>query len=275
MKLKWTLLVLVVGLVLSNVSYAQGDLGVNDYLYTLNDQRIKNDDFIEIEDGIAYGSISEFAKRFGVEVTWYDGPKYVVLFRDGVYTTFRMASDRVTINNDDITLPYSTITIDGRVYAPLDYLMTYFDFTYSYDHVMRMLSINSSILTPKPEELLSVRSFTEEDVLWLARIIHSESANGSLDKKTAIANVVLNRVDDPRFPSTIYDVIYQRNQFPPAYKSNFLTRVPSESSFTAARRALMGVNLVGDCLYFNYRPHTQKGLVFYALIEGDYFYTQP
>ena len=269
MKLKATVLMLILFLSFSGIGFA------DEFLLSLNNQYIQNDDFIEIENGIAYGSVSEFAKRFGVQVDWYSGPMFAVLYRDGVYTTFRMNSDTITINNVNHTLPYATISKNGRTYAPLDYLQSYFGFVYRFDSDLSTLHIECEQLEWPESQYLQMRAYTDEDLLWLARIIEAESAHGSLTKKTAIANVVLNRVDDPRFPDTIYEVIFQRNQFPPAYRANFTTREPSESSFLAAKRALLGFNVVDDCLYFNYIPHTQRGLVFYDLIEGDYFYTQP
>ena len=42
----------------------------------------------------------------------------------------------------------------------------------------------------------------------------------SISVKKAVAaepDVILNRVDDPHFPDTIYDVIYQKNQFAGMY----------------------------------------------------------
>jgi len=51
----------------------------------------------------------------------------------------------------------------------------------------------------------------------------------SLEGKLAVANVVLNRVKSPSFPNTVYDVIFQKGQFPPAYKSGFKELVPRTS----------------------------------------------
>ena len=84
--------------------------------------------------------------------------------------------------------------------------------------------------------------------------------------------MVLNRVADPRFPNTIYEVIFQKGQFPPAYYSSFATLEPKEESFTAAKNALMGEVIIEDALYFNYIPFKSKSDDFIRNIEGDYFY---
>ena len=57
--------------------------------------------------------------------------------------------------------------------------------------------------------------YQEDVVYWLSRIINAESGNQPLEGKIAVGNVVLNRVASPRFPDTVYEVIFQRNQFTP------------------------------------------------------------
>lgn len=66
----------------------------------------------------------------------------------------------------------------------------------------------------EPElELKSVYVYTEEELDLLARLIYSEGGIESYDTQLKIGSVVMNRVDDPAFPNTIREVIYQRNQF--------------------------------------------------------------
>jgi len=86
-------------------------------------------------------------------------------------------------------------------------------------------------------------------VYWLSRIIYAESGNQSLDGKIAVGNVVLNRVASPRFPNTVYEVIFQRNQFTPAMTGS-INRTPSAESVIAAKLCLDGANTAGDALYF-------------------------
>lgn len=67
---------------------------------------------------------------------------------------------------------------------------------------------------PEPEpELKSVYVYTEEELDLLSRLIYSEGGIESYDTQLKIGSVVMNRVDDPAFPNTIREVIYQRNQF--------------------------------------------------------------
>ena len=58
-----------------------------------------------------------------------------------------------------------------------------------------------------------VYTYTEEELDLLARLIYSEGGIESYDTQLKIGSVVMNRVDDPDFPNTIREVIYQKNQF--------------------------------------------------------------
>lgn len=62
-------------------------------------------------------------------------------------------------------------------------------------------------------ELISVYDYTEEELDLLARLIYSEGGIESYETQLKIGSVVMNRVDDPYFPNTIREVIYQKNQF--------------------------------------------------------------
>lgn len=52
----------------------------------------------------------------------------------------------------------------------------------------------------------------ELDHICMAHAIYFESRGESLKGMIAVANVVLNRVEDPRYPKTICNVVYQRNK---------------------------------------------------------------
>ncbi|MDE6419646.1 MAG: cell wall hydrolase, partial [Lachnospiraceae bacterium] len=51
---------------------------------------------------------------------------------------------------------------------------------------------------------------SEEDYEALLRIVQAEAGNEDTKGKILVANVVLNRVVDERFPNSVYDVVFQR-----------------------------------------------------------------
>lgn len=265
MKSKVLVLTLFACLMFSGLVFA------DDVIVKINDQFINHDALVIYQDGVAYGLVSEFASRMGVEVEWLENAKLAVLKIGENYVSFQMDSNILIINNKDFKMQANTITLNNSIYVPIDTLSEQLSIEYTWDPALLMASLKSTNLTINPSEVRKV-SYTDEDVLWLSRIIDIEANGKSLTKKTAVANVVLNRVASPRFPNTVYDVIYQRGQFPPAYYSRFATLVPVESSVIAAKRALMGIVIAENCLFFNNRPFASKADSFYKLIEGDYFY---
>lgn len=89
-----------------------------------------------------------------------------------------------------------------------------------------------------------------QDVLhWMSRIINAESGNQPLSGKIAVGNVIMNRVNSPLFPNTVYEVIHQSRQFTPVSNGS-INKEPNAQSVIAAKLVLEGVNTAGHSLYF-------------------------
>lgn len=73
--------------------------------------------------------------------------------------------------------------------------------------------------TDKPSVSVEGTYYTDpsvDDTALLASIIYCEAGNQSLAGQMAVGMVLMNRVNDPRFPSRLKEVVYQKNQFSPA-----------------------------------------------------------
>lgn len=93
-------------------------------------------------------------------------------------------------------------------------------------------------------------AFYAQDVLyWLSHIINAESGNQPLTGKIAVGNVIMNRVNSPLFPNTVYEVIHQTNQFTPV-RNGSINKEPNAQSVIAAKLVMEGVNTAGHSLYF-------------------------
>src|SRR5210317_144981 len=53
----------------------------------------------------------------------------------------------------------------------------------------------------------------KDDMYCLQQNIYFEARNQSINGQIAVAWVTLHRVDDPRYPNTICEVVWQRKQF--------------------------------------------------------------
>lgn len=110
------------------------------------------------------------------------------------------------------------------------------------------------VTTAKPSsgavpQTVPAMEYTDEDLLWLARIIYAEAGGESLECQIAVGSTVLNRVQSKLFPNTIYDVIFAPNQFSPV-KIGTIYNTPSATSYEAARRCLAGERSDTRIIYF-------------------------
>ena len=84
----------------------------------------------------------------------------------------------------------------------------------------------------------------------LAALIHAEARGEPYQGKVAVGAVVLNRVDDPRWPDTVEAVVLQPGQFAEP------TQATPEAD-RAAREALQGYDPTGGAVFF-YAPSTSR-----------------
>lgn len=117
-----------------------------------------------------------------------------------------------------------------------------------------------------------------DDVTLLAAILQCE-AHQNYDSLLAVATVILNRVESPRFPNTIRGVIYASGQFEPVWTGRLdavLKKGPTSLSMQVAQDAINGARLaaVADCYYFLYagstnRPESTSEITFSSLAGKD------
>lgn len=103
-----------------------------------------------------------------------------------------------------------------------------------------------------------------DDVTLLAAIIQCEAGSECYEGQVAVGAVVMNRLRSGSYPSTIYDVIYQKGQFTPA-GSGSVARViangPSATCVQAAQEALNGTDNTGGAVSFRRASSGHAGVV--------------
>lgn len=103
-----------------------------------------------------------------------------------------------------------------------------------------------------------------DDVTLLAALIQCEAGNESYDGQLAVGAVVMNRVRSGAYPGSIYDVIYQNGQFPPAGKgmvAQIAANGPKASCVQAAQEALNGADNTGGATCFSRASSGRAGVV--------------
>ena len=100
------------------------------------------------------------------------------------------------------------------------------------------------------------------DYQTLLQITEAECTGGDEKSKLLVANVVLNRVADERFPDTVYEVVWQRlngeAQFSPTQDGRMGTLPISETTERAVKRAVEGENISEGALFFLARSSASK-----------------
>ncbi len=97
-------------------------------------------------------------------------------------------------------------------------------------------------------------SQNSNDLYLLAKCVHAEARGEPYVGQVAVAAVILNRVEDPNFPNSIYGVIYQPWAFT-AVQDGQIDLEPNETAYKAAQDALNGWDPTYGCLYY-YNPKT-------------------
>lgn len=97
-------------------------------------------------------------------------------------------------------------------------------------------------------EEVEYNGITQQEYDMLVLTVYLEAGNQTLDCKKAVASVVLNRVNHSDFPSTVYSVLTQENQFTINFNR---TDTPGVECYEAVDSVLeYGSILPPDVLYF-------------------------
>lgn len=102
----------------------------------------------------------------------------------------------------------------------------------------------------------------DPDVQLLAQLVQAEAGNQDIKGMQYVADVVINRTKDSRFPDTIEGVIYQNGQFSCIYDGNFSKAAYhiSEDAYKAAEMELNTDKRLDDAiLYFSGGSYAMNG----------------
>jgi N-acetylmuramoyl-L-alanine amidase len=111
------------------------------------------------------------------------------------------------------------------------------------------LRIGQSIIIPTASNRVRVSNKVNGNVNLLAHLIHGEAGTEPYIGKVAVGGVVMNRIQNPRFPKSIAGVVYQPHAFESVSNGIFNQPVSNES-VKAACDAISGWDPSGGALYF-------------------------
>lgn len=118
--------------------------------------------------------------------------------------------------------------------------------------------LSSSFLRPDTQ-------LNEREYGILTRIVEAEATNMDAKSKILVANVVLNRMRDERFPDTVEDVVFQNVngavQFSPIADGRYYSVKVTEATKECVDRALAGEDYSEGALYFMERTMSSPSSV--------------
>lgn len=212
-----------------------------------------------VRQGTTYLPVRGFFEFLGGwTVDWDSAGGYASAEKDGVRVVISPAAQ--TVRLDDVIYPVPVLSGEGRIYVPLRTLAGLLDYSVDWDPGRKTALISTGGASVEDDGAGAPANYSEDDLYWLSRIIHAEAQGESLSGQIAVGNVILNRVASPEYPNTVYDVIFDRKdgvQFTPV-ANGAIYCTPSESSRTAAKQALSGVNTAGGALFF-FNPSLTQG----------------
>lgn len=205
-----------------------------------------------VENGISYVTLNALSREGAYQLTW-DGSQ-ACLKGDDFTLWAKPGACYVEVNGRALYVPDGVRVVDDRTVLPLRLLEEALGGEVSWDEEAQVASLDVSYAQADRAD------YPEEDLYWLARVISAESRGESLLGQIAVGNVVLNRVEAGQYPNTVKSVVFDRKngvQFEPV-ENGTIYQEPAPSSLLAAKLALEGADVVGECLYF-YAPALSKG----------------
>lgn len=218
-----------------------------------------------LKSGVTYVPLRAFADAVygGFTITWNSFTRTATV-QDGDYVLqARVGNWYILVNGNRIYADAANLLIGNRIHVPVRSVCTAMGLGVNWNATSRKVTVSGhydedkqtgseSVSPPTGGNTNQSGVINQDELYWLARIIHAESAGEPMAGKVAVGTVVMNRVKSSMYPNTVYGVIFDRKygtQFTPV-ASGTIYNNPSAESIEAARRVLNGERTNSRILFF-------------------------
>ncbi len=219
---------------------------------TVNETLIKMDTRPFLYKGTTFVPIRFVSEAIGADRVEWDGTNDRAIIEHETTTIILPKGEKGGyVNGQYVAIENGIQLVQDRIFVPVRFVSE--TLGCQVDWIQETYTVN--LTKPNvivPDNLIGTRSYTDDEIYWLSKIIHAESQGEPMRGKIAVGNVVLNRVKSKEYPNTIYGVIFDKThgvQFSPVLDGS-IYQTPLGDSIIAAKRALEGENVVGECLFF-------------------------
>ncbi|MCI8589860.1 MAG: copper amine oxidase [Clostridiales bacterium] len=189
-----------------------------------------------------------FSKITNSEIRWDAESQTAAAEVNGLIVSAKMNDAYIIANGRYLYTGNKNLVLNGTMYVPVRPVAKAIGANVAWNGSKRLASLQKAGAFIEPGSTY----YNENDVYWLARIIHAESNGELLLGKIAVGNVVLNRVRSSQYPNTIKEVIFDDKfgiQFSPVANGT-IYNTPSAESVIAAKICLDGYSMNTDMLFF-------------------------
>ena len=119
------------------------------------------------------------------------------------------------------------------------------------------------------------KTYTDEELEILAIIVYQEAGGdkASDDTRRLVAQVFLNRVNDPRFPDSLYEVATAKRQYGRLYWTGIVW--PDRASLQAEAHAVKRAYRIAQEVLESDEPICPEGVIFQAeFVQGEIYAEQ-
>lgn len=212
-----------------------------------NGEAVQMDAPVSVSKETTYVSYWPIVKTYypDAQATWENNR--AVVRAEGLTLELQPGASYLVANGRCLYVPGKIqVTSEGIITLPVRTLGLALGLDVSWDAQMGVVVLNDNGAGPIRD---ASQTYSQDTLYWLSHIIHAESGNQPLEGKIAVGNVIMNRVNSPLFPNTVYEVIHQTNQFTPV-RNGSIHKEPNAESVIAAKLVMEGVNTAGHSLYF-------------------------
>lgn len=228
--------------------------------------------------GVIYAPLRAFVTALDEEaqISWNERRRTAYIQTAGMEIAVPDGKPYVVANGRYLYLYDEVRNENGSLMVPIEAFARALGVGYDWDENEGVITITGEV-----KQLLSgYYYYDEENLYWLSRIVYSEAGGETLEGQIAVAEVVLNRMNNDYWPDDVYGVVFDDRfgvQFSPTANGT-IYQDPSAEAVIAAKLAMDGANVVEDSFFF-VNPSIassrwfDESLTFVTTIGSHSFYT--